>query len=183
MSESVPRNTIEISKATKDNADQIVDILFLGWLATYPNENYHLTEGLVQQKFGSKEQKAKWFSNYIDATALDPTVTYLVAHMNGLISGFLYAISEENNLYLNALYVYEDFHHMHIGSTLLTAALAMNASCDNAYTDVVAYNSNAISFYQAHYFKNIGSIKTKFADFGAGISIPEIRMVKEINPK
>lgn len=178
MKEDDADSTIMISQAYRKHAEQIVTLLLATWLRTYPNDQFHVREEDVREKFGSVHAKVASIGDFLDSIRNMSDVTYLIAADASCVSGFLYATKAGSELYISALYVDIDHQRAGIGSSLLRHAMMVNHDINRAVIDVVSYNTQAIAFYRKHDFVMLGLSATPFGHFPNGIVVPEVRMIK-----
>jgi len=169
---------IDIRKAQKHHAEEIVRVLLTGWLYAYSNNEHRISESVVRQKFGDVSAKIATIGKYLDSSKDDPRTTYLIASGSGKLLGFIYATMSEDKLYVHALYVDPEYHRKGIGKLLLNEAIDLHPEASQSVVDVVAYNKQAIEFYLASGFSMNGPSHTSFGDFPGGITVPEVHMVK-----
>jgi len=171
-------SSVTVSKAGRRHAEKIVDLLLAAWIHTYPNEQFHIRKTDVREKFGDINRKVIRIGKFLDSIRELSEITYLVAEKDGNVSGFLYALNMNRELYINALYVHPDRQRAGIGNLLLQKGITLNQGMSRVIVDVVAYNGPAVAFYKKHGFLVQGPSETPFGKFPNGIVVPEIRMVK-----
>lgn len=171
---------IEVEKAEKQHSTDIVNILLAGWLYAYPNDQYLVTVQQVRDKFGDINEKINKIGSFIESIRASSYVNYLIAKIDTKVVGFLYARKMSAGLYIDALYVDPIYHRTGIGSSLLCAVATLNHNSSHITVDVVTYNEQAISFYQKYGFVIQGQSQTPFGQFSDRITVPEIRIVKNL---
>jgi len=179
MKENISHEIHIVRKATKEHAGDIVRLLFNAWVQTYVNSEYQITELDIQRKFGDLSEKIQDIGQFIENSTNQSNINYLVAIVNGEVSGFIYATKNKSELYINALYVDPNSQRGGIGTSLLHETINNNQMVDVIVVDVVSYNEKAIAFYEKNGFIKQGQSNTAFSKFPDGKVVPEIRMIKK----
>lgn len=171
---------IAIRKSVPGDVYGIRQVTRKTWLNTYPNEQAGITVADIENKFASDdtpegkqkiEDKKRFYA--------DTNLGTWVAEENGTIVGFCSAGKIDQQQRVLAIYVLPAYQGKGIGSPLLTKAINWFQTINPIFVNVAQYNTQAISFYLKHGFRETGISGTldPAAVFPSGKIIPEIKLV------
>lgn len=163
-----------IAEATPEDAKGIAEVQKEGWLTTYVNDEYGVTEADVLSKdFGGEAHVSRWAE-----AATKPGTKTWVAKDGDNVVGFCFVKSGEDVNHLGALYVLSSTRGTGIGSKLVEQALNYLGREKPIELEVASYNDNAINFYEKFGFKNMGKVEDPTSGgLPSGAQIPELKMV------
>jgi ribosomal protein S18 acetylase RimI-like enzyme len=170
-------DSVQIRKALPDDAEGMLRVQQITWLATYPNKDEGITKEDVKAKldemaFGAIERRRKHIKEE------NSSMFYLIAAIHNQIIGMLMGTKSDNKNKLAALYIIPEYQGMGIGSQLMGKVLGWFDSDKKTVLEVAAYNSKAIAFYRKFGFIENGPTTSGVAKLPSGKIIPEIEMVK-----
>jgi ribosomal protein S18 acetylase RimI-like enzyme len=165
---------IHIDGAIPQDARGIVNVQKEGWLATYPNEQFGVTqEDILSRNLDSDEKVATWEQRLMSQGEGSRT---WVAKDGDKVVGFCSATKDDDANHLRAIYVMPQYQGRSIGSQLMEQALQWLGDSRDVVLEVVSYNEKAISFYEKLGFQKGESLPDDSATFPSGASMPEIQM-------
>lgn len=180
--ESIPSNEqirITIERAQPDDAEEIQNVFYRTWLATYPNTVPGVTVDDVDEYYKEKlsEEGIKKSSKRIEEGLNLENQRFLVAKVNGKIAGVCLATVFEDKNQLNAIYVLPEFQGKGLGYKLWGEVLKFIDHTKDTIVQVVTYNTGAIEFYRRIGFEDTGKRWTdeKFK-MKSGATFPEMEM-------
>jgi len=169
---------LTISKAVPDDAEDWARVHRETWLATYPSEEFNITEeDILSKDFDSPEKlkiRRESFAN--------PGNNFCnVAKVDGVIVGFGVAGKSDNYSEIKSLYVLPEFQCQGIGKALMQRCLGQIGDDKDILLNVVVYNKKAIHLYESFGFKFAGGVTDEAkTTLPSGKKLPLIRMVKEL---
>jgi RimJ/RimL family protein N-acetyltransferase len=173
-----PTATIQIRPATPDDGAGIVQVQTQTWLATYPNQEYGITEAGLRARLGSRSEEEK-ISSWQERIAHDPGARTWVAVDGEKVVGFCAASKGDQQNKIGGLYLLPAYHRQGIGSNMLQSALAWLGPHKDVWLSVVSYNTPAIATYAKHGFKEVGPYQDDAKQFPPESAMPEIEMIKK----
>lgn len=174
--EPVPQYTIR--KATVDDTVAIRHVQAASWLATYPNDEYGVSEEWVKAYTDSwlTPEKLEESKGYIERAISNPSGYYRVAEVDGEIIGFIHgSTNEDDTKELEAIYTRPDMFGKGLGPQLITLFIEW-AGDSQSSLEAAVYNERALRFYRKYGFKEVAGTEYLYRD-----KIPVIKMVREIN--
>jgi putative acetyltransferase len=119
-----------------EDLDQVVDLWYDTWHATFPDLRHHEPKDEWQRRFEAE---------------IVPEEQVFVAEVDGRIAGFL-AVKDRGGGqgYLHEIFVAPEFHRRGIGSTLL--GLAQKLAPAGLRLHTLQRNTEAAAFYECHGF-------------------------------
>lgn len=170
---------ITIETAQPDNTEEIQNVFYKTWLATYPDKVPGVTVDDVQEYYKeklSKEGIEKSRKRIEDGLTLQ-NQRFLVAKVDGKVAGVCLATIHEDKNQLNAIYVLPEFQGKGIGYKLWDEVLKFIDQTKDTIVQVVVHNANAIRFYERLGFEDTGKRWTdeKFK-MKSGATFPEMEM-------
>ncbi|MDQ5962479.1 MAG: hypothetical protein QG653_286 [Patescibacteria group bacterium] len=180
--ESIPSNEqirISIETAQPNDAEEIQNVFYKTWLATYPNNvpgvsvddvHEHHKEKLSEEGIEKSRKRIE------DGLSLE-NQRFLVAKVDGKIAGVCLATVLEDKNQLNAIYVLPEFQGKGLGYKLWGEVLKFIDQTKDTVVQVVIYNTSAIEFYKRLGFEDTGKRWTdeKFK-MKSGATFPEMEM-------
>ncbi|HLD70586.1 MAG TPA: GNAT family N-acetyltransferase [Negativicutes bacterium] len=168
---------IQIEVAKPEDAEQINEVFYQTWLATYPNKEIGITKEDVEDRFNDRKSKEK-IEKRRDEILNDKNATLLVARQGDNIIGVCRMERLEAKNRLRAVYVLPEFQGMGMGKLLWQEAQKCTNPAKDTFVEVATYNTKAINFYKHLGFKDTGR---RFEDerfrMKGGTAIPEMEMV------
>lgn len=170
--------SIQIETAKPEDALGIAQIQEETWLATYPNEEFGVTEEDIRsKKFLSEEKVQRWVES-IEKQNLGDNRT-LVAKEGDKILGFCVVFKDKEFNVVSALYISPNRQGEGLGKRLLEEGLNWLGDEKDIILDVASYNTQAIEFYKRMGFEiwkeEDPPLATKLPSGG---TIPGIEMIK-----
>lgn len=173
-----PIATTQIRPAAPDDAAGIVQVQTQTWMATYPNQEYGITEAGLRARLSSRSEEEK-ISSWQERIAHDLSARTWVAVDGEKVVGFCAASKGDQQNKIGALYLLPAYHRRGIGSEMLESALVWLGSHKDIWLSVVAYNAPAIAAYSKHGFRKIGPYQDDAKQFPPESTMPEIKMIKK----
>ena len=170
---------IEITKPKIEDAEQMQEVFYRTWLATYPNEEAGITVDDVEDQFNdrnSKEKLAKrrdWISNPSAGEHV------FVAKEEGKIVGLCSVILHDDKNRLKTIYVLPEHQGKGAGTLLWQEAQKFLNPKKDTVLWVATYNANAIAFYKKLGFQESGNQRQNERKMKSGTHIPEMEMIKK----
>lgn len=163
-----------VTIASPQDAKGIAEVQKEGWLTTYVNSDYGVTEeDILSKDFDGDARVSRW----AESIAAQDTKTW-VAKEGDKIIGFCLVKNGEDTNHIGALYVLSSARGSGVGSKLMDQALDYLGSEKPIELEVATYNHKAIAFYEKFGFKNMGAIEEPTSDdFPSGAQIPELKMI------
>ena len=144
------------------------------WLATYPNKKYKIfKKDILLKDFDSDKKLYKW-KQTIKSNGKENSYV-CVAKDGKKVVGFCLVSKKEKLKELNAIYILSKYQKMGIGKKLLNKAFNWLGNTKKVMLTAVAYNDNAIGFYEKYGFVRTG--KTGEKGLPNGKMIPEVQMI------
>lgn len=170
--EAMPEYTI--SEATPEDAKGIAEVQKEGWLTTYVNDEYGVTEeDVLSKNMGGGSHVSRWAES-----TTKPGAKTWTAKAGDKVVGFCFVKNGEEVNHLGALYVLSSTRGSGVGSKLVEQALDYLGREKPIELEVASYNDNAIDFYEKFGFKNMGKVEDPTSgSLPSGVQIPELKMV------
>lgn len=147
---------VEISIASPEDVEKICEIQRESWLATYPNEEFGVTEDDIQSHLcGSHgeryEDSACRYRHSIDKQGPDQAV--FVAKESGRVLGYAIAAIEKQRRKISEIYIDPELQGKGLGGKLLERAIEWHGRDEDIFLWVVEYNQQAQDFYKKFGFQ------------------------------
>lgn len=181
------KQSVEIERATPDDAEIICGIRDRTWLKTYPNAALGITVDDIRlnAQGPNGEFVPRRISYLKDRLAKDDGIglTTFVARVDGKVVGYIGSrIDEQDRRRIGAIYVAPEAQGMGIGSKLMQQVLDLYGRDEDVYLDVVSYNQNAIDFYERFGFEQTDAIVPEEEGRPEYMkSLPQVEMVLRAN--
>lgn len=175
-------NEIVITQAFPEDAETVCRIQSQTWIDTYPNAELGITEEDIRVRLEGEngERTTKKIDRWRQIIeSADDKHTVFVARLGGVATGFIAPRTDEDNKHrIGALYVLPEAQGKGVGTALMEKALEWLGKNDDIYLCVVAYNTNAIKFYERFGFiKTDNQVVDESAISGGFKELPEFEMV------
>jgi ribosomal protein S18 acetylase RimI-like enzyme len=168
---------ISIQKAIPEDAQEIGEVYYKTWLATYINTEFGVTKEDIDFIF--KDIGKSDGSKYLNLPA---DTVYFTAKENDHVVGVCKLIKHNDKNELKSIYILPKYQGMGVGKKFWEEALHFFDSTKDTLVKVVTYNRNAIEFYKRLGFKETGKI---FYDetfrMQSGAIPPETEMIISAN--
>ena len=181
--ESIPSHEevpIAIERARPDDAEEIQNVFYKTWLATYPNTVPGVSIDDVHEYYEDKlsTEGIEKYQKRIEEELRLENQRFFVARVDKKIIGVCLAFRNEEKNQLKAIYVLPEFQGMGIGYKLWNEVLNFIDHTKDTTVEVVIYNDNAIKFYKRLGFEDTGRRWTneKFT-MKSGATFPEMELV------
>lgn len=175
-----------VEKAMPDDAPDINKVSRLAWQQTYPNEELGITrEDIVLRTEGIGgeliDEKVEQWRRTIESSGENHEV--FVARVNDQVVGFVSPkIARNGERRIAAIYVSPDAQGSGYGAALLISALEWHGNESDIYLHVVAYNQQAIDFYERFGFMQTGQAVDDRISRANGLpEFPLIEMVLQVS--
>lgn len=172
---------IKITIAAQTDAQEIQEVLYRTWLATYPNEEFRITMDDIEDKFKDRNteenlaRRRKQISNQSDTKAT------FVAKEADRIVGLCRMIRHKDKNQLIAIYVLPEYQGKGVGISLWHNAQKFFDGTKDTIVQVATYNKNAIEFYKKLGFQDTGKrLKDDKFKMKNGAIIPEMELVIKV---
>jgi RimJ/RimL family protein N-acetyltransferase len=182
------RSTFKIEKAESADAVAINEVSRRAWQTTYPNEEFGITTEDIQRRTEGAdgtliEHKIEQWRNVIESSGENHEI--FVAHSDNEVVGFVSPrIVKNGERRIAAIYVSPDAQGSGYGAALLLSALEWHGSESDIYLHVVAYNQQAIDFYERFGFIQTGrSIEDRLSQVNGFAELPIIEMLLKSSDK
>jgi len=144
------RNTADIRIDTAQDTDVagIVRVERDSWVATYPNDQAHVSADDVRARFSDTRRRQAAITHELR----DTQHRYLVARLDSRVIGYCHVLKEPAWNHVVELYLLPCVQRRGVGHTLLGHALHWLDAGKPMQVAVVAYNTNAIAFYKREGF-------------------------------
>jgi len=171
---------IPILDATPEDAEAIGDVTQIVWLATYPNPTEGITEEDIRAKFtfASLEDAKKSIEERVTRIKTDSSRHYWVAKDGNNVVGYCVAQKGKDTNVLQAMNLLPGYQGGGLGSRFMRQALDWFGDSLPVSLRVLAYNKNAIGFYQKFGFELTGKKVEVSNELPNGKVIPRVEMVK-----
>lgn len=183
MDEKISTTSVSVVPACPDDVEDIEEVFYKTWLATYPNEEFGITVDDIEDRF--KDRQAPKGLAERKARIADPRSgsMLLVAKDAGRVVGVCYVVVHADKNQLQSLYVLPEYQGKGVGRALWHEAQKYLDSAKDTIVQVAIYNTNAIAFYERFGFVDTGK---RFSDemfkMKSGAVIPELEMRKRAEP-
>jgi ribosomal protein S18 acetylase RimI-like enzyme len=157
---------ITIARATPEDVIGIQDVIYHGWLATYPNAEHRITVEDIEDRYKDRHAEERIAQRREQMANLPEGQTALIAKEGDKIVGFCFATKHPDRNQLYAIYVLPEYHGRGIGTAMWQEAQQYLDSNKHTIVEVAIYNTKAIKFY--------GGLG--FADTGKRMSNPKFKM-------
>lgn len=177
---------IEIEKAKPNDAEVICDVRDRAWIDAYPNVELGITDKDIEVNAKGLHgeflpRRIAYLKEKLAETERADGATF-VAKVDGKVVGYVDPSIEEGKRRIGAIYVEPEAQGKGIGGRLMQKALEWHGRDKDIFLEVVAYNKNAISFYQRFGFEQTDTEvpeEPNRPDFMR--SLPQIEMVLRAN--
>lgn len=176
------KQSVEIERALPEDAEVICDIRDRAWIEAYPNPELGITPEDIKVNAQGLEgefvpRRIAYLKEKLGKTDRPDGDTF-VAKVDGKVVGYVDPSIEDGKRRIGAIYVSPEAQGVGIGSRLIQRAIEWHGPCDDIFLEVVAYNQNAINFYNRFGFVKTDAVVTDEPgrpDFMK--SLPQIEMV------
>lgn len=166
-------NIIKIRLAKEKDIVAICKILKKTWLNTYPNKEYGITtRDILRKDFDSDKKITRW-----KGKLTNKALKMWVAEDGDKIIGFCQAKKGKIKNNFSVIYILPQYQRMGIGQKFATKVFEWLGNQKPITTEVVKYNSAAISFYQKLGFRNPVGVKSP-RSLPNGKVLPTIKLTK-----
>jgi ribosomal protein S18 acetylase RimI-like enzyme len=172
-------NSIHVGAPTiPDDVQQIINVYYYSWLATYVNEEVGITRNDIEAFFKDREQQSEIDRRAKRLSNLPPNEHVLVAKDSNKVIGICRVVIREEYNQLQAIYLLPEYQGRGIGTKLWTEAKKFFDSSKDTIVQVATYNTNAINFYEKLGFVDTGKRFTEERHRMpvSGVLIPEMEM-------
>lgn len=162
----------KIEYARFEDIKEINELWKQSWLATYPSEEYGISNEDILPQLELTDEKIAFYKKYFEEHPSGPG--YWVVRNGHEIAGFIRVKKLENNIgQLKAVYVLPKYFGTGVAKMLMETALDYLKDCDEIFVQCVAYNDRATKFYQKYGFVLDESTKTPNYVLSTGKEMPE----------
>lgn len=180
--------TVEIVKATPDDAEIICDIRDRAWIDAYPNPELGITARDIEINAKGLRgefvpKRIAWFKDKLAKN--DGNWICFVAQINNVARGFVVASTEDDGKkFINSIYIEPTLQGKGLGTMLMKKALDWLDGDEPIYLEVLSYNQNAIDFYKRFGFEKTDAVVPQEEGAPDYIkSLPQIEMVLKATSK
>jgi len=168
---------ITIARATPEDVIGIQDVIYHGWLATYPNAEHGITVDDIEDRYKDRHTEERIAQGREQMANPPDGQTTLIAKEGDKIVGFCRATKHPDRNQLYAIYVLPEYHGRGIGTAMWHEAQQYLDSNKHTIVEVAIYNTKAIKFYGGLGFADTGKRMSnpKFK-LKSGAVIPEMEM-------
>lgn len=170
------KSLIEITKATVEDAEGIMNVLYRTWLDTYPNEEIGITQEDVEYRFNDLPARVEKMKERIMNTPAKHV--RLVAKDKEMVIGMTLLINDDLYNQLQMIYVLPEYQGKGVGQMLWNKIKGNFDLTKDTIVQVAIYNNKAINFYTKLGFIDTGK---RWSDekwkMKSGAVIPEMEMV------
>ena len=141
--------SVTIGPAIKEDASGIFNVRLLTWLATYPNNDFGITQKDVRLRLeGQNGELIASNINRLQDTIVNPDDTrrVYVARENNRVVGFTVPAVIQGQRRIGALYILPEAQGKGYGTKLLNLSVSWHGRTEDIYLHVVSYNQKAIEF-------------------------------------
>jgi RimJ/RimL family protein N-acetyltransferase len=178
-------HSFRIEKAEAIDATAINEVSRQAWLATYPNDALSITtEDIRNRVEGSNgeliEHKIEQWRRIIESSG--KTHEVFVARVDDEVVGFVSPrIVRNGERRIAAIYTSPESQGNGYGAALLLSALEWHGSESDIYLHAVAYNQQAIDFYERFGFVQTGQTVEDRLSKTRGLSeLPLVEMILQL---
>jgi ribosomal protein S18 acetylase RimI-like enzyme len=165
----------EILQATLNDWPGISSMLYRAWIDTYINEEYGVTQEVIDEFFKIRNSPEKIAERIERMSHPTPNEHMFLAKVRGQVVGMIRILIHSDRNEIKALYVDPACHRLGIATDLVFEGQKhFNHENKSVVVWVAVYNKRAIDFYRYLGFEETGQQMT--FDLPHGISIPEIEM-------
>ncbi len=159
--ESIPSQEeikVTIERAQPNDAEEIQNVFYKTWLATYPNSETGVTVDDVHEHYKERltpegiEKSRKRIEEGLELV----NQRFFVARVDKKIVGVCLANTHDDKNQLTAIYVLPEFQGKGIGYKLWDEVLKFIDHTKDTTVEVVVHNNNAIEFYKRLGFEDTG---------------------------
>jgi RimJ/RimL family protein N-acetyltransferase len=173
--------SVTIGPAIKEDASGIFNVRLLTWLATYPNNDFGITQKDIHLRLeGQNGELIASNINRWQDTIVNPgdTRRVYVARENNRVVGFTVPTVKQGQRRIGALYILPEAQGKGYGTKLLNLSVSWHGRTEDIYLHAVSYNQKAIQFYKKYGFKITETvIEDEVVRFENGQEIPQLEMV------
>ena len=175
---------IEIRLAELKDVEQIQEVFYQTWLATYPNEEAGVTLDDIHDRHKDRMSPERLEKRRKDVDGSLPNTRMFVAEIDGQVAGICRVTKESAYGHLDAIYVLPEHQGKGAGKLLWRAALEFLGTDHEIRVEVATYNTRAIDFYTRLGFDDTGvRFEEERLRMKSGANIPQMRMVlKPLEP-
>lgn len=172
---------LHIGPATFDDAKGIQEVVFRGWLTTYPNADHGITVGDIEERFKDRDSEERLVKTRAQIANPTSGETTLVARIGDTVVGVCVAMRYPDRNQVRAIYVLPNFQRRGIGQALWKAAQEFFDPAHETAVEVAIYNKSAIEFYEGLGFVDSGR-RMRNPNFAmkSGAIIPEMEMRRQV---
>lgn len=157
---------IKIEDAQPEHVEEIADVLYRVWLATYPSEELGITKEDIEYRFKDRKSESNLQERREEISGLDPNRRFIVALDSGKVVGLCRGDRGEEFNELKAIYILPEYQSRGIGKMLWEEMYNFFDPSKDIVVHVASYNDKAIGFYK----------KLGFVDTGERLTQERLRM-------
>jgi ribosomal protein S18 acetylase RimI-like enzyme len=171
-----------IERAKTSDAEAIMGVKMAAQIDAYPNADAGVTVEDVRLRW-TDEVIAQGIKNWQTGIKQEDGETKMtfVARLNYKVVGVIGPRVTDAETYICNMYVLPNFQNRGIGHGLMNRALEWIGDKNDIYLNVVAYNHNAIKFYESFGFVKTDTALPLEAELPGTKPLPEIEMVLKAN--
>lgn len=149
---------IIVERAEPNDAEEIQNVFYKTWLATYPNNVPGVSAADVHEFYKDKlsTKGIEKYQKRIKEELELENQRFFVARVDKKIVGVCLALRHREKNQLKAIYVLPEFQGMGIGYKLWNEVLKFIDEAVDTTVEVVVHNKNAIEFYKRLGFEDTG---------------------------
>jgi len=168
--EGVPK--FEIESAQPQDAEAIARIQDESWIATYPNEEAGISVETIRNRRGVRAERLEQWKGRLEN--LPDNVHIEVVRKDGKVIGFCKVAKGDAENHIDALYLDPAEKKQGAGGAVFRSGLQWLGDEKAISLEVVAYNADAIAFYEHFGFQAIGA--GEGVDLKNGQTMPDLIM-------
>lgn len=148
--------------ARPDDAEIICAIRDRAWIVAYPNDELGITAKNIEINAKGLHgeflpRRIAYLKEKLATQERHDGVTF-VAKINDKVVGYVDLSVNDTRRNIDAIYVDPDYQGLGVGGKLMRRALDWHSAGSDIYLEVVAYNLNAIRFYERYGFAKTNNI-------------------------
>lgn len=167
-----------IRSAELTDVEEIQEVFYQTWLATYPNAEAGVTVDDIHDRHKDRMSPERTEKRRKDVDGRLPNTRMLVAEIDGRVIGICRVTKEPAYGHLDAIYILPEHHGKGIGKLLWHEAREFLGTGNEIRVEVATYNTRAIHFYTRLGFEDTGvRFEEERLRMKSGANIPQMRMV------
>lgn len=165
----------KLRKPTKEDLDEVFELLKRTWCTTYPDDEYGISEEDILDHYADKEERIQRWSELYDNPGYRNFL--VVEDEYGKIVGQANFSNEPGKYEIGAIYVLPEYQGQGIGKLLMNKIFEELAA-EDIFLEMASYNRRTKEFYEHLGFAEVQGYYSEFP-LRNGKKLPIIKMIRK----